>query len=422
MLGELADHGVEVDGLIFSGCIEDLSPDHGHQHVAAAGGVAEVGHDVMAGHQVGAREIEEDQVRVQTGLDHPAFGLAALCAGAADRSHHQGRLGREGVRVRVQALCQQGGGLDLLKEVEVVVRRGPVGAEGDVHARLDHRDDVGAAGGQLEIRDRAVDRRDLVPGQEGHILRLEPDAVGGLSACIKNAVAVEELGRGQAVPLLAVLMLLLRLGQVDMHAEALVDRKLAERVPEAVVGGVFGVDRDLGADAAVVIAVPAVAQGDQLPAGGIGLEVEVLRKEGDAAGEIGLDAGFRHGLGNRVAVVVHIRDRGRAEAEALGDREQGRGLDGAVVQLRLAREDIVVEPGLQIVTVGIAAQQAHRQVGMAVDQTGHEDHALAVDDLFGTFLGRGLGDEGDLPVRDAHEGSEVDVHRLVHRDGGDVGE
>ena len=375
----------------------------------------------MAGHQVGRGEVQEDQIRVHADLDHPALLLAALGSRAADRGHHQGGGGGQGLGVHVPALGQQGGGLDLLKHVETVVRGGAVGAEGHVHPGIDHRKHVGPAGGQLEIGDRAVDRGDAPSGEQPHILRLQPDAVRGHRVRVEHMVTVEELGRGQTVFFLAGLLLLLCLGEVDVHSDPLVDREFGQGVPEVIVGGVFGVDRGLDLDPAAVVPVPFLLERDQLLTGRIGLKVEILGEQGRAAGEVRLDPGLGDRLGDRPAVVVHIRDRGRAEAQAFRDRQQGRRLDGAVVELRLPGKDVVVEPGMQVVAVGVAPQQAHGQVGVAVDQTRHQDHALAVHDLLGLLLRGGLLDPGDLSVRDAHKGPVINVHRLVHGDDGDVG-
>ena len=122
-------------------------------------------------------------------------------------------------------------------------------------------------------------------------------------------------------------------------------------------------------DAAIVIVVPLVLECNKLLAGREGIEAEIIPKEhGRAAGDIGLDAGFGYSLADLVAEVIHIRHARRAEAQRLGKRKRRGRLDGAAVEPVLARENIVLQPVLQIQIIGIAAQQVHRQVCMAVDE------------------------------------------------------
>ena len=125
-------------------------------------------------------------------------------------------------------------------------------------------------------------------------------------------------------------------------------------------------------NAAIVIVVPFVLERDQFLAGREGVKAEIIAQEhGRAAGNIGFDSGLCHSLANLVAEVIHIRHARRAEAQRLGKRKRRGRLDGAAVEPVLARENIVLQPVLQIQIIGIAAQQVHRQVCMAVDEARH---------------------------------------------------
>ena len=367
------------------------------------------------------REVEQDQVGVHAELDHAALGLAPLRARAADRRHHQRRLRRQRLRAERVDLGQQRGGLDLLKHIEVVVRDVRVRAEGDVHPGPDHLLDLGDAGGQLHVGDGVVHRAHAALGQQLHVVRLEPDAVRRARRAVKNVVAVKELRRGQTVALLALLVLELRLGEVDVHPQPLALAVFAQRLPETVVRGILAVDGCVDADAAVVIAVPFFLDGDQLLAGGVRVEAEFLAEERRAAGDVGLDAALCDGLADLVAEGVHIRDGRRAEAQALGQRQQRRGLHAAAVEALLGREDVVLEPRLQLGVVGEAAHRRHGQMGVAVDEAGHEHHALAVDDLLRLFLGSLAGEIADLAVRHADKGRKQHAQVFVHRYDRDVG-
>ena len=218
-------------------------------------------------------------------------------------------------------------------------------------------------------------------------------------------------------------MLALRLGEVHLHAELFVDGKLGQRVPQLIGRGILGVDGGFNFDAAVVIALPFIAQGDQLLTGGEFFKVELVAEEHrHAARDVRLDAGLRHGLADGVAVVVHVGNRRHAEAQTLRDRQLRRRLDRAVVQMGLAREDVVIQPLLQFEVVRVAAQNRHRQMGVAVDQARHEHHAAAVDDGLRLLLGRFFPEIADLSVRYAEKAVRPDRHAVVHGDDGNMGE
>ena len=173
-------------------------------------------HHIVARHEMRRREVEQHEVGIHAELQHAALCLAALRTRAADRRHHQHGLDRQRLRVAGGHLCHEGRGLHLLEQVEVVVRCGRVRAESDVHARLDHLRHGGAAGGELQVRNGAVHGRHAALGQQAHVLRRDPDAVGRNGARVKDMVAVEHLRRREAVFLHARIVFLFCLGQVHL--------------------------------------------------------------------------------------------------------------------------------------------------------------------------------------------------------------
>ena len=184
---------------------------------------------------MGLGKVQKDEIRVVAHTDLAALGLPSLGPRAADRGHGQRRRRGQGAGVMMQGVGRQHGGLHLLEHIEVVVGRIAVGAQGHIHARLDHGLDVGAAAGELEVGHGVVDTCDVMCAQDAAVLVVQPHAVGSRGPGVEDVVAVEHLGGGQAVALDAALMLRLRLGQVDVHAQAVVDGKFAQRVPQTVV-------------------------------------------------------------------------------------------------------------------------------------------------------------------------------------------
>jgi len=418
---ELLHDGGQVERGEFAVRVEDLAAHHRERHVVARRRVDEIGEDVVAGDEMHLVEVEQDEIGVHADFDLPALLLAALGARAADRRHHEGGLGRDRGGVARPGLGHERAGLDLLEEVEIVVGGGGVGAERDVHARLHHAHDVGAAARELQVAHGAVDGRDVPFGEQRHVLLRDPHAVGRDAGHVEDVMAVQNLRGREAVFLHALVVLALRLGQVHVHVQAVIERVFTQGVPELVGRGVLRVDGALDFDAAAVVVVPLFPRRDELPAGREGLEVEaVAQKHRGAAREVGLNAGLGHGLGHGVREVVHVRHGGHAEAQTLGDGELRRGLDRARVEMVLAREDVVREPVLQHEIVRVAAQDVHGQVRVAVHEARHQHHAGAVDDLLRLLLGRLFGEPRDLAVRDAHEGVRPDRHPVVHRHNGNM--
>ena len=138
------------------------------------------------------------------------------------------------------------------------------------------------------------------------------------------------------------------------------------------------------------------------------------------AGEIGADARFQHGLGDVGGVHVHVSDGGHPAGNELGQGQPCAGPDRPAVQLGLRGEDPLVEPGVQVAPPAVAPEQGHGDVGMGVDQAGHEDVVSAVD----------LPVKGPLGTLGAHGGDGLPLHnhigplqqgvRLVHQQGAAV--
>ena len=173
-----------------------------------------------------------------------------------------------------------------------------------------------------------------------YILLRQPDAVRRDGGYVEKMMAVEQLRGREAVFFDALVMLALRLGEVHLHAELFVDGKLGQRVPQLIGRGILGVDGGFNFDAAVVIALPLVAQRNKLLTGGEFFKVKVVAEEHrHSARDVRLDAGLSHGLADGVAVVVHVGNRRHAEAQTLRDRQLRRRLDRAVVQMEMCIRD-----------------------------------------------------------------------------------
>ena len=89
-------------------------------------------------------------------------------------------------------------------------------------------------------------------------------------------MGIQQLCWAQTGTVKAGVCLLPGLCQMQLHTQLLLQRIGAQRCPEAVVTGVFGVDAGIDANAAVVEIVPFFRQLHQLSALFVGFKVEVL--------------------------------------------------------------------------------------------------------------------------------------------------
>ena len=209
---------------------------------------------------------------------------------------------------------------------------------------------------------------------------------------------------------------------MHLHADAFIDGKLGECVPELIGGGILGVDGRFDLDSAAIKIVPLVLECHQLLTGGEFLKVKIVSQEHRrAAGDIRLHAGFCNDVADIVAEVIHVGHACYAEFQTFRDRQRRRRAHAPAVEPVFAREDIVVEPFLQLQIVCIPAQQLHRKMRVAVDQSRHQDHTGRVDDLRGLFLRGVLAEIADFAVGHADKGVGPDRHPLVHRDDADMG-
>ena len=171
-----------------------------------------------------------------------------------------------------------------------------------------------------------------------------------------------------------------------LQAKAVLPGVVRHPLPERVVGGVLAVDGGVHQNLPVVVAVPLLGQLPLHHTVVVGGGIKGVGELHAAAAQVGADAGGRHLLGHRVSVAIHVRDGGDAGSDHLRQAQVGTGPDGPVVPAGLHREDIVVQPVLEVVAVAVAPHGGHGHMAVGVDKAGHEHVALAVDLL---LKGRG---------------------------------
>ena len=208
------------------------------------------------------------------------------------------------------------------------------------------------------------------PGlHEGHVLLRDPHAVGGEGGGGEGAQVVKPLGRGLAVLGHALVVLLLGLGQVDVHPAAQGLAVGAVGLHDVGEVGVLGVDGKVDEDAAVLRAVVGLVELDGLSGPNVfrvGLRgVEALVGPAEVCLDACLPGVFHSGVGPE----VHIGVAGGAGGDHL---QQGQGVahpDVLLGELVLDGHHLFKEPLLEGQVAAHAPQQRHGGVAVAVDET-----------------------------------------------------
>ncbi len=330
-------------------------------------------------------EVEQQAVGQHPRRD-PA-GLEPEDLGAVDRGALPGLGGRHGGRVAGQRFADQGGELDLLEHIQIVVGRAAVGADPDGNPPLPQAPVRKGAGTELHVGGRQMGDPDPVGGQEILLLGIQPDGVGGQDVGAEKTQLPQITHRGLTVLLQAILHLPFGLRQVNMEQQITLPGKL--RQPDQGVPG-DGVD-----------GVRSQGQLDE-PGSGRRSVKQLLGKSAEMFGLGGvaeIDKGrgehrphthLLHRPQGAGQMPVHVGKTGGAALDHLQAGQLDPPIDILLGQLALHGPDMVLKPGVQLQVIGITPQQGHGRVGVGVDQGGNNGPVGGVDHRFGLGLdGRG---------------------------------
>ncbi len=337
----------------------------------AAGGVDELGNDVVQRLGFQRAQIHADQVGLLARFDRTDAIAVAQRARAAESGRMQrGRGVQRGGVVR-HRLGQLRRGAGLAEHVQVVVAGAAVGADGQVDARALQRAGRAETGGQLEVGFRAMHHRhaalgaqvDLGLGQLGHVHRDQ--------AVVDQAQAIQARQWTLAILLQRIGDFLRGLVGVQVHRHVELVREHAHALEVGVADRIRCVRRERGVDQR--IAAPLImdlARAVEIFVAGLGpggREIDHRQADPRAEAVALVDRGLH--IGEEVVFV----GTGGAAAQHLGDRQGGTvGDELRADHRRFHRPDVLLQPLHERQIIGDAAQQRHRIVGMRVDQTGQQ--------------------------------------------------
>ena len=270
-----------------------------------------------------------------------------------------------------------------------------------------------------------MEHRDAPFRHQLPVLRLRPHAVGShATGASPHAVSIQHLEGGQtAVTSLALLVLRLGLRHMDVHPQMVLAGVACQVVPQigGEEGGVFPVNGEVDFDLTVVDTIPLFRQGDGLLTGDKGGRVVQCGEHSGAPGQVQIQTSLQSHLCHVVTEIIHIRKGGDAACDHLRHAQRRTGADGLGGELVLHRENVLVQPGVQVVAAAVSAHEHHGHMAVGVDQTGHQYLlVLAVDDLVKVASGSTSGHFDNLTVFHNEIGVLQHVQILVHGDDGKV--
>ena len=348
--------------------------------------------------------VENDQVGAHALLQHAAI-RAPLRRRAARREHAQHLLGRHHGRVERVALLRAGQQVGALQDVVRVVRGHAVRADRQRHARVDHLLHRRETARELHVGRRV--QADVHPAarEQLDVGILDPHAMRGRHTVVEDTAMLEPGGRRHAVVApFALLVLGARLGEMQVDAAVVLAGLLGHAAHHALGRRVLAVYAHLDLHAAVAGALEALEQLGVDPGHGQGVVVLFHEAHGAAVAVVGLHAGGQRGLAAVDGRVVHVRVADDAVADHLGLREHRAPVVVLFLDVHLALERPygLLQPVLQGLVFGIAAQQGHGRVRVRVEERAGQQLAAAV-----VALAIGLRVRGRLG---AHVGDSRPLH------------
>ncbi len=303
--------------------------------------------------------------------------------GADARRHGQCLARRQRRRIAADPLGEQRREPQLLEHVEIVVRGRAVGADPDRGADLEHLHDRRDARPEFEVARRIVRDAGARLAQRTDLSFVHVDAVRREDPRFEEALLLHPRHDRHAVLAPGRIHFERRLGQVRVERHVELGGELRAGAEDLGRAGVRRVRRDGGDDQLV----PAPSRDEitraierVLVAEGVGRRKFQHRLRAQRP-----QSGRRRRFGHRLFEVVHVREAGGPRADHLRAGEPRAERDELRPhELALHRHHVAHQPDVKAQVICQAAQECHRHMGVGVDQTGHEDFAIAIDYLFCT--------------------------------------
>ena len=234
----------------------------------------------------------------------------------------------------------------LFEKVKVVIRSNTVRTQRNIDTTLEHFRYARKAARKLHIADRAGRNGHAAALQNGKVTVIQPDTVRCRGRLIEQTQLFKICCGRHAVTCLALFVLALGLGQVNVHACIDLLGMLCDSFDHLGRSCVLAVNAQVNLQSAIACVLITRKQVAIVLVGGSLLVVAVI-KDGQSTAQVALDAGFQNGIGHSLAEKVHVSKRYRTKAQHFGNGQTGCRCDSCVAELVLKRENTLVQPALQ---------------------------------------------------------------------------
>ncbi len=366
------------------------------------------GRDVVPG-----RQIEDDQVGALAGLQRAGQMIEVERPCADPRGHRQSRPCGDRRGIAADPFCEQRREPRLFEHVEIVVRRGAVGPDADVHSQrqhLRHRCDTCA---ELEVARGVVGdaRREVL--QRSNLSFVDVHAVRRDDLGPEQALLPDPRHDRHAVDAPRVFHLEQRFGEVRQQRHVVLRSELRagpQDFRRACVGRMrcgAGDDERMRAPARDQLSR---ARERVFVAG----RIRRRKSENRLTAERPQACSGRR-LGHGLLEVVHVGEARHARADHLRAAEcRAQPHELWRHELAFDGHDVAHQPDVESKIVGETAKQRHRHMGVRVDQAGHHDAAPAVDPFGRLVRQRIRPDRHDRVTRYGHSARLVPRELGVH--------
>ena len=296
---------------------------------------------------------------------------------------------------------QQCRSFQFAKQIQVIIAGRTIGTQSHIDAgicQLCHRAE---AAGQFQVGFRTVDHMAVVLLQQANIARVHLSHMNQLGLGQQNTQVIQSLGGTAAVEFQGVANLLGCFLAVNMHRHIQLVGIGGDTLQGFITHGIGGMG-SAGNFNQLVIFV-AVPQAEAL----VNIVVGILASGGGKIkhrkAHLAAHTADTNLLGNRIGKEVHIGKTGSAGADHLGHRQAATiGNKFFTENAVFHRPDMLLQPGFQWLVIGVAPQQTHGGMAVAIDQPRHQHMVVQLDHRsrlkFGFSLGLGIDTDDFLLV------------------------
>ena len=326
-----------------------------------------------------------DYIRLVSDLQLAAV-RSALNLSSVYRCHSQDGIGVHCGCVQIIAVVNNSRHMHFLEHIQVIVARSTVRTESNVNALVKHFLNRRKAACKLHIACRVVDHADILAAENFHIFFFEPNAVCRKCRRIKAAEIVKPFCRCFAVFGNTFVVLLFRLGKVNMQIALAPVHLINESFCYSFGAGIFCVNTEVDQHSAVKAVVVFIVKLKSL-FHSVGLIGRFIGVEGlNGTCDIRLESRLSNRLNRCFRLEIHIREADSTACNHLKQSKAASCTDILGGEPVLDRKHRVKKPLLKRQIAAHSPEKHHRAVVVTVYKSGHQYPAAHILDFVKILL------------------------------------